>query len=84
MSNPITLEKWTNNSDGQTVTVMRGLRILDVPDGGVLWVKNEGNDRVLVISPSGYGKFVLFDSFAKGWTLQPEEALPPPSEVPNY
>ena len=28
-NNPITLEKWTNNSNGQTVTVIRGIITLE-------------------------------------------------------
>ena len=78
MSNPITLEKWTNNSHGQTVTVIRGLVRLDVRGNIVLLIQEDQNDKVLVIYPNGDGQFASFASLAKeGYTLQPEEALPP-------
>jgi hypothetical protein len=83
-NNPITLEKWTNNSNGQTVTVIRGMASLEVHGRIILLVQDKGDDRVLLVYPDGNkGHIAPLSSLKKeGYTLQPEAPTHPP-EVAN-
>ncbi len=83
-NNPITLEKWTNNSNGQTVTVIRGMAYLEVHGRIIFLVQDKGDDRVLLVYPDGNKGYIAPLSSLKkeGYTLQPE-APPHPPEVAN-
>ena len=82
---PITLETWVNQN-GQTVTVIRGLLSLDVHGRIIFLVQDNGDDRVLLVHPdSNKGQIAPLASLKKeGYTLQPEEASPPPPALTAF
>jgi hypothetical protein len=77
-NNPITLEKWTNNSNGQTVTVIRGILTLE------FFGSLEDRDRVLVVYPDRNAQVDSLEELKNaGYILQSAEASPhPPAGVP--